>query len=306
MHAVCRSIPINDRDARQLLKILDGVLPAPARGVAQARPDFVAMVHKLAHHVTARVSTDSRHSHRPGGGGDRGHLARLAGRRLLLLLASSRRVQVRVLLLRVCCQVRAVCGRPCTVPVAEIAPPDRTRAGSPNSILEWLAPGDSTKESFRGALSRSRQEGGGTTGQPQSPPCRKPQSAHPRRGSTGSSQSPPAPCHVPRPEFGLRALLAISLSVGSRALQLAYVARFATSPVRGLCRAMAGRVGSGPQAWAGRGAQSHGGKESVHALVDVWLAHGLATLAATPVRTASHASPSSCASPSSRACRSPI
>jgi hypothetical protein len=151
MDAVCRSIPINDRDARQLLKILDGVLPAPARGVAQTRPDFVAMVHKLAHHVTARVSTDSRHSHRPGGGGDRGHLARLAGRRRLLLLASSRRVQVRVLLLRVCCQVRAVA----TVPVAEIAPPDRTRAGSPNSILEWLAPGDSTKESFRGALSRS-------------------------------------------------------------------------------------------------------------------------------------------------------
>ena len=39
-----------------------------------------------------------------------------------------------------------------------------------------------------------------------------------------------------------------------------------------------GARGLGAQAWAGRGTQGRGGKEPAHALVDVWLAHGLVTL----------------------------
>ena len=60
-----------------------------------------------------------------------------------------------------------------------------------------------------------RQEGGGTTGRPQSPPCRRPRRAPCRNPACRFSQSPPAPCRVPRPEIGLRALLAVSLSVES-------------------------------------------------------------------------------------------
>jgi hypothetical protein len=53
--------------------------------------------------------------------------------------------------------------------------------------------------------------------------------------------SPPAPCHVPRPEFGLRALLAISLSVGS----VGGRDRAPTGPLRPPIRASGGGGGGG-------------------------------------------------------------
>jgi hypothetical protein len=67
----------------------------------------------------------------------------------------------------------------------------------------------------RGRRRGGGQEGGGTTGQPQSPSCRRQRQRPTSCPSTRSSQSPLAPCHVSRPEFGLCALLAVSLSVGS-------------------------------------------------------------------------------------------